>query len=214
VTRGARSEGATAAAILVPCRVAKRPPRGLGTNLLAALWVCLFATACATLDVRSPAERSEVRPGGPRRSDTLASGEPVPDFVAPGLGGAVVRWRDHDGSATVLVVWASWCPHCQRLLPALVRVARDYPAVRILTVTTSIGRYGGPSPREFVEQHGLSFPVALDDVDNTLARALGVFRYPTVYWVGRDGRVRGVSEGEVSDAALRHAFELVLAGTL
>jgi hypothetical protein len=79
-------------------------------------------------------------------------------------------------------------------------------------VTTSIGRYGGPTPREFVEQHGLSFPVALDDVDNTLARALGVLRYPTVYWVGRDGRVRGVSEGEASDAALRHAFELLLAG--
>jgi thiol-disulfide isomerase/thioredoxin len=133
--------------------------------------------------------------------------------VAPGLGGGFVRWRDRDGSATVLVVWAAWCPYCQRLLPPLARVARDFPTVHVLTVTTSIGRFARPSPREFVEQHGLSFAVALDDADNTLARALGVSRYPTVYWVGRDGTVRGVSAGEASDAALRHAFATLLAGT-
>jgi hypothetical protein len=33
-------------------------------------------------------------------------------------------------------------------------------------------------------------PVALDDADNRLACALGVYRYPTVYWVARAGRVR------------------------
>jgi thiol-disulfide isomerase/thioredoxin len=193
--------------------VSRIAPRGGGAGLLATLFVCMLATSCATLDVRSPAERSEVRPGGPRRSDTLAIGEQVPDFVAPGLGDGFVRWRDRDGSATVLVIWASWCPHCQRLLPPLVRVARDYATVRLLTVTTSIGRYGGPSPREFVEQHGLSFPVALDDADNTLARALGVFRYPTVYWVGADGAGRDVSEGEAGEAAIRHEFEALLART-
>jgi thiol-disulfide isomerase/thioredoxin len=110
------------------------------------------------------------------------------------------------------VVWASWCPHCQRLLPPLARVAREFPAVRVVTVTTSIGRHGGPSPEEYLERQGLSFPVALDDADNTLARALGVLRYPTVYWVGRDGRVRGVTEGEAGEVALRDAFAL-LAGT-
>ena len=148
------------------------------------------------------------RPGEGHRAGPLAVGEAVPDFVAPALGGGLVRWRDREGSPTVLVVWAAWCPHCQRLLPPLARVAGEFPAVRVLTVTTSIGRYGGPSPEEFVERHGLSFPVALDDSDNTLARSLGVFRYPTVYWVGRDGGVRGVTEGEAGEAALRYAFSL------
>ena len=131
---------------------------------------------------------------------------------APGVRGGLVRWRERQDSPTVLVVWAAWCPHCQRLLPPLARVAREFPAVRVVTVTTSIGRHGGPSPEEYLERHGLSFPVALDDADNTLARALGVLRYPTVYWVGRDGRVRGVTEGEAGEVALRDAFAL-LAGT-
>jgi thiol-disulfide isomerase/thioredoxin len=168
--------------------------------------------ACAAGEVPHPAARGEVRPGGPRRTETLAIGAAVPDFMAPRLGGGVVSWRDRSGEPSVLVVWASWCPHCQRLLPLLVRVARDYPTVRMLTVTTSIGRHGGPSPSEFVARYGVVFPVALDDADNTLARALGVFRYPTVYWVGCDGLVQGMSEGEAAEAALRGAFERLAAG--
>jgi thiol-disulfide isomerase/thioredoxin len=183
----------------------------MSARLVALLLVSALWGACATMDAPRPAERGEVRPGGPARTDTLAAGEPVPDFVAPGVGGGVVRWRDRDGAPTVLVVWASWCPHCERLLPVLVRVARDYPTIRVVSVTTAIGRHGGPSPSEFVAQHGIAFPVALDDADNTLARALGVFRYPTVYWVGRDGAVRGVSEGEGSEGALRGAFDQILA---
>ena len=99
-------------------------------------------------------------------------------------------------------------------LPAAAAVAcprrPGLPGVRLLTVTTAIGRYGGPSPAE-VAARGPAFPVALDDADNTLARKLGVFRYPTVYWVGRDGTVQGVSEGEASDEDLRRAFDQVAA---
>jgi thiol-disulfide isomerase/thioredoxin len=142
----------------------------------------------------------------------LAAGEPVPDFVAPRLGGGVIDWRERNGAPIVLVVWASWCPHCERLLPLLGRVAQDYPTVRVLSVSTSIGRRAGPSPSEFVARHRIAFPVALDDADNTLARALGVVGYPTVYWVGRDGLVQGVSEGEAAEAALRGALERLAAG--
>lgn len=186
--------------------------RGGPARLVILALAAVLLGACAVGDLPHPAERGEVRTAGPRRSETLAVGEPVPDFVAPRLGGGVVRWRDRDGAPSVLVVWASWCPHCERLLPLLGRVAPDYPAVRVLSVSTSIGRRGGPSPSEFVGRHRIAFPVALDDADNTLARALGVVRYPTVYWVGRDGLVQGVSEGEAAEAALRSVFAWLAAG--
>lgn len=185
--------------------------RALRIGLLATILVSGLPGACASVETPPAADPRDVHPGGPQRASPLAAGERIPDFRAPGLDGGVVRWQDREGAPAVLVVWASWCPHCQRLLPPLVRVARDYPAVRLLTVTTAIGRYAGPSPAEVVAR-GLPFPVALDDADRTLARALGVHRYPTVYWVGRDGTVRGVSEGEATEAALRGAFEALLGG--
>jgi thiol-disulfide isomerase/thioredoxin len=211
MTREGRPRQAVAVSIVAPRRAANRERRALQVGALVTVLVSVLLGACAVPEVLRPVEPSSVRPGGPlRRADVLAVGERVPDFVAPALGGGVVRWRDRDGAPTVLVVWASWCPHCQRLLPSLVRVAQDYPDVRLLSVTTAIGRNGGPSPAEVVAR-GPAFPVALDDADNTLARGLGVFRYPTVYWVGRDGTVRNVSEGEASEADLRRAFDLLAA---
>ncbi len=145
------------------------------------------------------------------REDPLEFGEAVPDFSAPGLDGRRVSWNDAIGSPTALVVWASWCPHCQRDLPVMKRVAARFPTVKVLTVTTSIGKYDGPSPREFCEANGLTFPVAVDDGSRSLAVALGVYRYPTVFWVGPDGKVRAITQGELGEARLRDYFEKLAA---
>ena len=180
---------------------------------LAVLVAFLALAACAVSDGPQPSERGDVRPGGPRRPEPVAVGEAVPDFTAPGLDGQVVRWRERAPGPTVLVVWASWCPHCRRLLPLLGQVSREFPSVGIVTVTTSIGRYSGPSPDEVMGRSGLPGPTARDAEDNPLARALGVHRYPTLFWVGRDGRVREVIVGAADETTLRQAFRLLASCT-
>lgn len=175
------------------------------------LGLALLSVACAEVP-QAPARR-DIQPGGPHRVALIEAGAVLPDFSAPELSGGVLRWQDRGDAATVLVVWASWCPHCGRLLPALARVGREFPAVQILTVTTAIGSRPGPSPAAFVAANQLTFRTALDDEGRSLAHALGVYRYPTVYWVGRDGRVRAVSEGELSDPDLRQGFQRLLAAS-
>jgi thiol-disulfide isomerase/thioredoxin/uncharacterized membrane protein YphA (DoxX/SURF4 family) len=145
--------------------------------------------------------------GQPTAGQALATGAAVPAFTAPALAGGQVRWRDVSGFPTVLAVWASWCPHCQRELPLLTKIAPDYPRVRVVTVVTAVGLRPGPSPQQFVEQASLRFPVAVDDADATLARALGVQGLPTLYLVGPDGRIAGAAQGEVGEDALRAAFQ-------
>jgi len=184
---------------------------GLRTGTGWLLAVFLLVSACAEIPPVSLGR--DVDPGGPLRVKPIETGAVVPDFVAPGLAGGLVRWQDRGDSAAVLVVWASWCPHCGRLLPALGRVSQEFPSVHVLTVTTAIGSRPGPSPAEFLARSHLSFRTAVDDEARSLARALGVYRYPTVYWVGRDGRVRGVTEGEISDPDLRRRFQHLLAAS-
>jgi peroxiredoxin len=178
---------------------------------LRAAALGLLALGCATIDGPRGAPRGEVTASSPARAGLLAVGDAVPDFTAPDLRGGVLRWQERGERPIALVVWASWCPHCGRLLPAVVRVAPEFPGVQVVTVATSVGRHPGPSPEEVMERHHLLFPSALDDEDNTLGRALGVQRYPTIYWVGPDGRIRGVSEGEAGDDWLRQAFRQLLA---
>ncbi len=159
-----------------------------------------------------PAAPAEVEAGGPARTAPLSAGEAVPDFSAPGLGGGRVVWHEEATGPTVLVVWAPWCPHCQSELPVLGRVARDFPGVRVVSVVTAIGDRPGPDPGAFLEEHGLSFPTAVDDQAGTLAAALGIRGFPTVYYVGADGVVQQAVEGEVGEEGLRASFR-ALAGT-
>ena len=143
----------------------------------------------------------------PPHAGPLQAGEQVPDFSAPGLDGTRISWDDYRGAPTVLAVWASWCPHCQKELPVLARVADEYPGVQLVSVTSSIGLEPGPSPEEYMRDNDLTFPVAVDDSDNTIAAALGIDGYPTIYFVNADGTVAGMMGGEPSEDELRQAYE-------
>ena len=151
--------------------------------------------------------RGEVTASGPPRASALSVGESIPDFSAPGLAGGRVSWASFQGTPTVLVGWAPWCPHCQKELPVLGRVLKDYPGVRVVSMVTAIGLHPGPASADFMDQHGLAFPVAVDDSTGTLASAFGLSSFPTVYYIGPDGTVRDVVVGEDTEAAMRSRFQ-------
>ncbi|MGZ8576299.1 MAG: TlpA family protein disulfide reductase [Actinomycetota bacterium] len=130
----------------------------------------------------------------------LTVGEQVPVFSAPGLDGNVVSWDDYRGAPTVLIVWASWCPHCQAELPVLVPVAQAREGIEVVSVTTAIGQNPGPTPPGFLADESLTLTTAVDDAGGTLMQGLGVSSFPTVYYVGRDGAVVSVAVGETSEA--------------
>jgi thiol-disulfide isomerase/thioredoxin len=132
----------------------------------------------------------------------LVAGDTVPTFSAPGLEGGTVSWSDYSSSPTVLVVWASWCPHCQAELPILVPEVQGRAGVELVSITTAVGQQPGPSPQAFLADEGLTLTTAVDDAANTLSTGLGVTGFPTVYYVGSDGTVVSVTSGETSQEAI------------
>jgi thiol-disulfide isomerase/thioredoxin len=102
----------------------------------------------------------------------------------------------------VLAVWAPWCPHCQAELPVLAAVTTEFPKVSLVSVATAVDP-SGPTPMQYMQATGLDFPVALDDSAGTLAQAFGIRGFPTIFFVGADGSIRAVHEGEMSAADLR-----------
>jgi thiol-disulfide isomerase/thioredoxin len=144
----------------------------------------------------------------------LGEGATIPSFSAPGFHMqptdgryALERdrfdWSRYEGAPTVLAIWAPWCPHCQAELPVLSSTVAEYPNVHLVTVVTSIGQHPGPSPDTYLADHGLTFPTAIDDGSGTLARALGVQAFPTLYLVGSDGTIAHAAEGEVPAETLK-----------
>jgi len=140
----------------------------------------------------------------PEGKPTVAVGKLVPSFSAPGLNGGTVSWAP--GRPTVLVIWAAWCPHCQVELPILNRVKNDYPGIEVVSINTAQGKGAGPLPQDLVAKGHITFPVAIDDAKRTLATAMGVEGFPTVYFVNPDGTVYQQGAGEATESDLRAAF--------
>jgi thiol-disulfide isomerase/thioredoxin len=142
----------------------------------------------------------------------LEIGDPVPAFSASGLDGGTLSWSDYEGAPTVLVIWASWCPHCQAELPVLVPAVQARDGVEMVSVTTAVGQQPGPTPSEFLADEGLTLTTAVDDEAGTLMQGLGVTSFPTVYYVGADGAVVDVTVGESSEAAIESKLDALQAG--
>jgi thiol-disulfide isomerase/thioredoxin len=128
----------------------------------------------------------------------LTPGETIPEWSAPALDGSgTIRWSEHLGGPIVLTIWAPWCPHCQVELPRLVEALRFHPDIELLTISTDVERSVAYTSAGYLQDEGLSFPVAVDDAALTLHDGLGVTGYPSTYFVTADGTVIRHEEGEI-----------------
>ena len=186
---------------------------GLLTVIVLALLAFMGQSDGGGATAIVPSRQGEVTVSGEARAAPLGRGEVAPSFTAPGFrvltdtetGEATVRRQDvswSSGAPTVLSIWAPWCPHCQVELPVLARVARDHPDVAFLTIVTAIGDSPGPDAGAFMADNGITMPTAIDDAQGTLAAAFGIQGFPTLYFVGSDGAVTQMAEGEVDEEEL------------
>jgi len=145
-----------------------------------------------------------VEVSGPPQPALLPKGAQAPSFSAPLLGGGRMEWSP--GTPTAIAIWAPWCPHCQVELPVLAAVADRYPTVELVTIATAIDQNPGPTVDGYMEENGLTFPVAIDDSRETLSAAFGIQGFPTIYFVNSDGTVAAAMDGEVPEPALSELF--------
>ena len=177
-------------------------------RVLAAVAAAAVITGTGAIVTRDagtgPAATSAVRFTRPPRSELVAAGEPVPDFSAPALqGGGTVAWDDLVGQPTVLAIWAPWCPACQEELPILDWVVKETPGVQMITIVTAIGDRPGPTPEGYLADHGLTFPVAVDDRAGTLASGFGLTSFPSVLFIDSTGTVVRSDVGVIPEASVR-----------
>ncbi|HUG88443.1 MAG TPA: TlpA disulfide reductase family protein [Actinomycetota bacterium] len=178
---------------------------GIPLAVVAVIGAVAFLTTRGGGD---PAPVGEVEASGPPRSTPFEAGETFPAFSAPELGGGRASWSP--GPPSLIAIWAPWCPSCRAEMPVIDRLAEEFPGIEMVTVATAADDRPGPSITEFVEDGGISLPVALDDDEGTLARAMGIRGFPTLYLVDAEGVVLAAAEGQVEEGALREALREML----
>jgi thiol-disulfide isomerase/thioredoxin len=145
-----------------------------------------------------------------------AVGKPIPTATGVSVFDGTPVTIKPTGKPQMLVFVAHWCPHCQREVPELVKLAKQgvFDGVDVTAVATGTDP-AAPNypPSTWLKNAGWPFPVMADSSQATAANAYGISAYPYFVLVDANGKVAGRATGEVSAASITANINALKAGT-
>ncbi|HZW03733.1 MAG TPA: TlpA disulfide reductase family protein [Anaerolineaceae bacterium] len=124
----------------------------------------------------------------------------VPNLTLESLDGERVSLNQYRGSVVLINFWATWCPPCQKEIPALDAAYQAYADQGFVILGLDVGE-----SRQAVERYatgiGISYPILLDEDDQWMSRFGGV-GLPMSVLIDRDGQIAETHLGELTPEEL------------
>jgi len=116
------------------------------------------------------------------------------DFTLPDLAGKPHRLVDYlDKGPVMLVFFTTWCPYCEKEIPTLKQVYREYGSKGLQLVAINAGLADSlENARRYALQYRLPYAV-LYDTDGTISGQYGVRTVPKIVYIQQDGRISHIS---------------------
>lgn len=152
------------------------------------------------------------RPADTRPADVGVSaekGKVAPDFVLETLDGGTLRLSDYAGQPVFINFWATWCTPCRKEMPEIVAAYDRYGGEGGLVVIAVNVEESPGAARAFAEQFGMDFPTVLD-LNGDVASTYRVNALPISYFVDRDGVIRDVFYGPLSESDMAERIEAIM----
>lgn len=125
-------------------------------------------------------------------------GQTAPDFTLTALDGNPISLSDFRGKTVLLNFWATWCTPCRIEMPEFQSSFEQFGAGEGDFVVLAVNLLESAEQAQvFVDELGLTFPIALDlngDV-NALYQIPG---YPTSYLIDAEGTIIATNIGPIS----------------
>ncbi len=160
--------------------------------LVLAGFTALVIVAIAALAVLSTTGGDGAQSFTPNDDGLIPAGEKAPAFTAETVGGGSVSVGEGGAEATMLVFFATWCPHCQDEAPVMSELESQYDGLRMVMVGID-GEDDAEKVRRFVEEYDIESPAVYEP---ELGAEYGVSGYPTTYVLDGENRVVGAHSGE------------------
>lgn len=142
----------------------------------------------------------------PNDQGLLQNGAQAPDFTADTVDGGSVSVGGGSSDATMLVFFATWCPHCQEEAPIISDLENEYDDLKIVMVGID-GQDNPEKVREFVQRYDIQSPAVYD---TSLGARYQVSGYPTVYVLDGSGKIVGANTGEAPKEAYEEWIQKAL----
>lgn len=158
----------------------------------------------------------------PSAESSDASLAPLADFELTDQSGAVHALSDYRGKTVFLNFFATWCGPCQREIPDIEALYREWGENSGDLVVLSIANpRSDANPqasdvtedelKAFIEREGITYPVLMDYTGAFLYR-YGVSAFPTTFMIAADGTVFGYVPGMLTADVMDSIVEQTMQG--
>lgn len=144
---------------------------------------------------------------GPTDQPPIAKGAPAPSIVGTTLDGLPFDLASYRGRPVLVNFWGPSCIPCRNEFPLFklklgTHAEDDFEILGVLM-------YDAPAPaRDFITEFGATW-WTVDDPDGSIRTAYRVAARPQTYFLDRDGILRSIQVGELTDAEFERQFALI-----
>ena len=107
----------------------------------------------------------------------------APRFSLPDMQDTPRELSDYLGKPVIISFWATWCPYCKKLQPALQKI--DDMGLKVIAV--SFKEDDDATPAKALSDRGYTFKTAVKA--DAIAQQLGIRGTPTTLFVNKEGNV-------------------------
>ena len=120
----------------------------------------------------------------------LAIGKTAPDFTAKTLRGKKIQLSKVEAGNTLLVFWASWCPHCTASLPKLKKYYDPAHPEKLQIIAISVDDSKKPVEKE-IKKEGYSWINIAEQKgwESPIAEKYGVSSTPSYFLLDKDKKI-------------------------
>ena len=129
-------------------------------------------------------------------------GSELPIFTITDAEGKQISSSDFKGKPTVIMEWASWCPHCQKTIPVMDKLYRKYKDEVEFVFINATGSADGKETKEaassYIKKNNFEISYYYDE-GLKAATVLQVESVPTFFFVDRSGIIREVANSDLNE---------------
>lgn len=149
-------------------------------------------------------------------NDVKANKKPLrPEFSLADVQGKTHSIREWDGKIILLNFWATWCPPCQREMPAFVKLQDKYGKLGFQIIGVAIDQK--QAVLDFADSIGVNYPMLIGELDAVdVAKRYGNERGQLPYSViiDQSKRVILVKRGEITHEEIEKVILTLLPKTV